>query len=380
MPKILITLAIFLLSTSAIAAPKKPTEEPVSCKASLLMEAASGEIIEENNAHELLPPASMIKLLVAYTALDQIKKGNAAFDNLVTTSKRAAKTGGSQVYLKEGEQFSLEELLQALLIQSANDAAIAIAEHMGGSVEGFVDLMKQTAAELEMSETELYSPHGLPPSQEQLPDLISATDLAKLGRAIIKNFPSALKYTGTSEAPFRDGQFIMRNHNGLVRTYQGADGLKTGYYAKAGFGVTATAEKNGLRMIAVLMGCSNRQLRDREAARLLTLGFSKYHREKVISKGESAKVNVVVRDGEVDTITPIAEDDLFVFIKPGEKELITKVPHLCDGISAPFPATTNCGSIVYKVGERELGRVKFRTGREVKTASLIKKLIRKSGF
>jgi D-alanyl-D-alanine carboxypeptidase (penicillin-binding protein 5/6) len=181
--------------------------------------------------------------------------------------------GGSQVYLDPKEQFSVEDLLYALAVQSANDAAVALAIHVSGSTEGFIALMNRRAKELGMKNTQFHSVHGLPPSKGQKPDTTTAYDLSILGRELARR-PDIFKYTGTKERSIRDGQFIMRNHNHLLDTVAGCDGFKTGFYQAAGFSIVATAKRDGVRIIAIVMGSKDRKVRDAKAAELLAKGFS----------------------------------------------------------------------------------------------------------
>ena len=205
--------------------------------------------------------------------LERIDQGTLKLEEIVKVTNEAAKTGGSQVYLDPKEQFSVEDLLYALAVQSANDAAVALATHIAGSKEGFVALMNQKAAELGMKNTRIYSVHGLPPSEGQKPDETTAGDLALLCRALASR-PDAMKYTGTKERGFRENKFIMRNHNHLLGQVDGCDGFKTGYYEAAGFSIAATAKRGGVRVIAIVMGSKDRKVRDAKATELLAKGFA----------------------------------------------------------------------------------------------------------
>ena len=192
---------------------------------------------------------------------------------MVQVTREAAKTGGSQVYLDPKEQFPVEDLLYALMVQSANDAAVALATHVAGSKEGFVALMNKKAQELGMKDTHFYSVHGLPPSEGQKPDETTARDLSILCRELADR-PEALKYTGTKERGFRENTFIMRNHNHLLGQVDGCDGFKTGYFEAAGFSMAVTAKRGGVRIIALVMGSKDRKVRDAKASELLAKGFS----------------------------------------------------------------------------------------------------------
>jgi len=239
----------------------------------IVVDAATGNVLLENNADAQGYPASVIKLMVLLIIQERIDNATLRLTDVVTATAEAAGMGGSQVYLKEHETFPVEDLLYALIIQSANDAAAALAIHVGGTRDGFIELMNNRAKELGMTATEIHSVHGLPPSQGARPDVTTARDLAILAREILKH-PDCLKYTSTRERGFRNGTFNMLTHNHLLGTTEGCDGMKTGYFTAAGFSSIVTAQRGGRRVIAVLLGCPTRQGRDNQARTLLATGFA----------------------------------------------------------------------------------------------------------
>ena len=241
--------------------------------AALVIEADSGKVLFEDNADGKVYPASVLKLMDLYVILDRIEKGELRLDDMVQVTPESFKTGGSQVYLDPKEQFPVEELLYALMVQSANDAAVALATHVAGSKEGFVALMNQKAQELGMTNSTFHSVHGLPPSEGQQPDVTTARDLAILCRALAQK-PETFKYTSTQSRGFRDEKFVMHNHNKLLGQVAGCDGFKTGYYQAAGFSIAATAKKGGVRIITLVMGSKDRKVRDAKASELLGKGFT----------------------------------------------------------------------------------------------------------
>lgn len=240
----------------------------------LVLDAATGEVLFAENPNGAVYPASVVKLMDLLVILERIERGENRLDEMVQVTNEAAKTGGSQVYLDPKEQFSIEDLLYALVVQSANDAAVALAMHIGGSKEGFVALMNEKAAQLGMKNTTFYSVHGLPPSEGQQTDQSTAADLALLARALVSR-ADALQYTSTRERGFRNNSFVMRNHNHLLSAVDGCDGLKTGYFEAAGFSIAATAKRGGNRVIAIVMGSKDRKVRDAKTAELLNKGFAK---------------------------------------------------------------------------------------------------------
>lgn len=269
----LICLLLSALSSGAFAA-----REPIPTIANdpytgfIVVDGMSGEVILEENAGKKIYPASVIKLMGLLLVIERIEDGRLQLDEWVHVTPQAARMGGSQVYLKEGEMFSLEEMLYALSIKSANDVAMALALHIGGTEAGFITLMNERAAELGMQSTEFHSVHGLPPDAGERPDISTARDLARLSLEVVKH-PRALTYTSTVEKWFRDDTFEMLTHNRLLRDVQGCDGLKTGYFKAGGFSISASAQRNGRRVIAVVTGCKSRQTRDDKARELLAYGF-----------------------------------------------------------------------------------------------------------
>jgi D-alanyl-D-alanine carboxypeptidase (penicillin-binding protein 5/6) len=280
-------MVMFSVAMGATAAEKKAASKKSSGRAPLssrtadpylgaiVMDAATGQVLFEDKADAQGYPASVIKLMDMMVLLERTGNGQLRSNDMVKVTAEASQTGGSQVYLKEKEEFTVEDLLYALMIQSANDAAVALAIHVSGSKEGFVELMNQKAGALGMTNSRFHSPHGLPPASGQEPDVSTARDLAILARELV-NKTDVLKYTSTKERGFRNGTFIMRNHNRLLASFQGCDGLKTGYIAAGGFSLVATAERNGRRVIAVVLGSSGSRGfdRDAKAAELMAKGFA----------------------------------------------------------------------------------------------------------
>lgn len=241
--------------------------------AALVIDAGTGKTLIDENSNAKGYPASVLKMMVLLVVLEQIEKDSLALDQMVQVTPEAARMGGSQVYLDPKEQFSVEDLLYALMIQSANDAAVALAIHVSGSKDGFIGLMNERAAALGMKDTRFHSVHGLPPSEGQKVDITTARDLSILALELVKK-KETFKYTGTREREFRNGDFIMRTHNHLLTDFDGCDGLKTGYFKAAGFSIVATAKRRGVRLIAVVLGSSDRKVRDAKATEYLAKGFS----------------------------------------------------------------------------------------------------------
>ncbi len=242
----------------------------------IAIDANTGQVLSEDNADRPGYPASMLKLMDLFVVLDQVAKGSVRLDDTVQVTKEAMSMGGSQVYLDPRERFTVDELLYALMVQSANDAAMALALHVAGTRDGFVRMMNDKAKELGLSPvTRFTSPHGLPPGAGQRPDITTPRDFAKLCRALLAAHPETLQYTSTTVKEFRPApkQFVMRTHNHLLGNVPGCDGLKTGYFTEAGYSIAATAQRDGARVIAVVMGSVDRKVRDARATELLARGL-----------------------------------------------------------------------------------------------------------
>lgn len=233
----------------------------------------TGETIFKKNEEISCYPASIVKLMVLLIIQEKIEDGSLNLNDQVICTAEAARMGGSQVYLKEHEIFTIEELIYSLIIQSANDSAVALAIHIAGSKDSFVEIMQKKAQELGMKDTEFHSVHGLPPGKGQVPDISTPRDIAILCRELLKH-PDILNYTSTQVRGFRDNSFEMRSHNPLLESFEGCDGLKTGYFRAGGFSIAATAERDGLRVIAVVMGSKNKEDRNKSVGNILAQAFS----------------------------------------------------------------------------------------------------------
>jgi serine-type D-Ala-D-Ala carboxypeptidase (penicillin-binding protein 5/6) len=256
-------------------------------KSAVLMEYETGRILFEEEAYEQHIPASMVKLMVLFLTMERLDAGMIHLSDDVTTSAWAAHMGGQQVHLFEGETFTLKELLDAMVIASANDAAVAVAEYIAGSVENCVALMNARAKALGMRDTTFYNVHGLPAGRGQTDDVTTAYDMAMLGRALLQTYPKVLTWTSTYTAPFREETMTLVNTNkDLLRKVEGVDGLKTGYHRRAGFNVCATAEREEHRMIAVVMGSPSKLDRLHATRNLLNSGFEASQRVTALKHPE----------------------------------------------------------------------------------------------
>jgi D-alanyl-D-alanine carboxypeptidase (penicillin-binding protein 5/6) len=284
--------------------------------------------------------------------------------------------GGSQVYLKEGETFPLDEMMKAVVVHSANDAAVAVAEYIAGSTDAFVVMMNQKAAALGMKDSHYYSVHGLPPAKGQSADVASAYDQAIIARELLK-YPDVIRWSSIDTAPFRAGTFTLRNTNHLVRTYPGCDGLKTGFFDKAGFNVVATAKRGGLRLVAVVLGSQHKLTNFKEAAEMLSQGFLNYEMHSVAKKGMPVAQSVAVTDAETASIKPVWGGDAGVFVKGGDANNAIKVDYnLPASIAAPVKAGQQIGTANVTAGGKSVATIALLAPSDVaKNASLTKRLL-----
>jgi D-alanyl-D-alanine carboxypeptidase (penicillin-binding protein 5/6) len=285
--------ALMLLTLLALGARAGtlPTRSADPYLGAIVVDAATGDALFEDKADAQGYPASCIKLMDLLVILEKIEQGSLKLDDNVTVTAEAATMGGSQVYLKEKEVFKVDDLLYALMVQSANDAAVALAIHIAGTKDGFTELMNEKAATLGMTDTRFHSVHGLPPGAGQEPDISTPRDLSILCRELLKH-KDTLRYTSTKERPFRPDvkqPFIMRNHNPLLRSFEGCDGFKTGYFTKAGFSIAATAQRKGMRAIAIVLGSVSKDKRNPKAAELLNKGFTELLKKQNDEKSAAGK-------------------------------------------------------------------------------------------
>ena len=238
----------------------------------IVVDCATGKVIFEDKADAPAYPASVLKIMDLLLIAEYVEQGKTTLGEKIKVTAEASKTGGSQGYLKEHEEFLLDDMLYALMIQSANDVAVALAVRYAGSKEAFVALMNSRAKELGMNDTVFNSVHGLPPSTGQKPDVTTARDLARLGVEVVKH-PLTRKYTSATEKGFRSDTFQMRTHNNLLGVVEGCDGLKTGYFTAAGFSIVATVEREGRRIVAVVLGSTSKTVRDTKAKELIANAF-----------------------------------------------------------------------------------------------------------
>lgn len=323
----------------------------VKAKSAVLMDAESGRVLYAKNADEALPPASVTKVMTLLCVFEAIDGGSLALTDTVTVSENAASMGGSQVYLEVGEEMTVDEMLKCVVVSSANDAAVALAEKVSGSEEAFVMLMNQRAAELGMENTNFENVTGL--DDATVNHTISALDIATVSRELITKHPGIFNYTTIWMDTVRNGEFGLSNTNRLIRFYNGATGLKTGSTSKAGFCISATAERDGMHLIAVIMGAETRDIRNAAATTLLDWGFATY--SMYTADGGSAG-EIKVTGGENKTV-PLEYGEFKMLMGKGKENKITAETELPETVAAPVKKGDTVGYIKYLCDGEEMGKV-----------------------
>lgn len=324
----------------------------VNAKSAILMEAGTGKILFMQNETEKSSPASVTKIMTLLIIMEAVADGRISLTDKVTVSDSAASKGGSQVFLEEGEEMTVEELIKCTVIASANDAAVALAEYVGGSEKIFVSMMNKRAEELGMENTNFENATGLDDTTSN--HVTCAKDIAIMSKELIK-YELILKYSSLWQDTIRNGEFTLTNTNRLVRYYDGCNGLKTGSTDKAGYCISATAKRGDMQLIAVIMGAPTRDIRNAAARSLLDFGFSNYTLYKT---DEKALENISIYNGVKDSATLYSAPFTAVIPKNSAKkvELVFDIPK---NISAPVTAYGEIGKIVYKIGEEEIGTSKI---------------------
>ena len=321
----------------------------LDCKSAVLMDAATGTVLFEKNADEALPPASVTKVMTLLLVMEALDAGQYTLTDMVTVSAHAASMGGSQVFLKEGETMSVEEMVKCVVISSANDCAVALAEFTAGSEENFVEKMNARAAELGLANTHFENTNGLDDTVTS--HKTSARDIALMSAALIRH-PTILKYSGIWMDTIRNGAFGLTNTNRLVRFYPGCTGLKTGSTAKAGFCVSATAERDGLSLICVIMGSTSRDNRNAAATKLLDFGFANYSAYRAPGANQSLPVIC----GKKETAS-VRYDAFSGLVPKGGAGKVAVNIDLPEKLTAPVEKGAQVGTVTYTYEGKEIGSV-----------------------
>ncbi len=359
-------LAVLMLALSVPLGAAAPADSglSLSCASCVLMEKETGTILLEENAHEKLEPASVTKVMTLLLVMEAVDAGQVSLDDPVTVSAYAAGMGGSQVYLEEGEQMSVSEMIKCVTVVSGNDCSVALAEHLAGSEGAFVARMNQRAQELGMADTNFLNCTGLPAQGH----VTSAHDIALMSRELILRHPKIREYTTIWMDSIRNGEFGLTNTNRLVRFYQGTTGLKTGYTSSAGYCMSATAERDGMELIAVVMKCPSISQRFDDAKALLDYGFASYSLTTVYPEAPLAPVDVLL--GAASQVQPQLARDCRLLVRKGEAGQVTTRLTMAQDVEAPVERGQILGRLEILVGDQVQDTVPILASQDVERLSV----------
>lgn len=365
----LFAFALFFVGTGVVAnqAPLIPAPPQIAASSYIMMDAESGAIIVEHNAHEPLPPASLTKMMTSYVVDYEIDKGNVAMEDQVPVSVNAWRTGGSKMFIREGTTVQLEDLLRGVIIQSGNDASVALAEYLAGSEDAFASIMSQHATRLGMRNTQFMNATGLPHPEH----FSSAHDLALLAKAIVYHFPE--QYAMYSEKYFTYNNIRQPNRNLLLWRDKSVDGLKTGHTEEAGFCLVASAVRNSMRLITVVMGASSEEARARETLKLLNYGFRYYETHKLYHAGQKL-LDTEIWTGAQDSVGLGLADPIVLTIPRGQKDALQASVDVEKVIRAPIAAGASFGELKITLNDTLLASQPVVALSSVEEASFFKRI------
>lgn len=368
-----ISLAFSLSTVQVQAMPE------ISGKSAILMEQSTGKILYEKNADEALPPASVTKIMTLLIIYDSVASGKIKWTDTVSVSEHAASMGGSQIFLEPGEKQTVEALTKSIAIASANDSAVAMAEFIGGSEEGFVTLMNERAKGLGMKTASFKNACGLDADGH----LLSARDIALMSRELMLKYPEVTKHTTTWQDTIThttkkgETEFGLTNTNKLIKQYNNATGLKTGSTGKALYCLSGTATRDNMDLIAVVMAAPDPKVRFKEVMSLLDYGFANYEIKQGEAEG-TVKGQVQVSKGKKDTVDAVIKGQVKVLTQKGKGSELESKAELCEGVNAPVKKGDKLGTLIYYSDGKEVGRCDLVASEEIAKAGLghnIKRLI-----
>jgi len=348
----------------------------LKAKGAILMDAATGKILIEKDSHEKLPLASITKVMSMLLIMEAIDSGKISFDTKVTVSDHSYGMGGSQVWLEPGEVFTVDELMKAVAIHSANDATVALGEAVAGSEDLFVQMMNEKAKDLGMNETHFVDCSGLTDDNHYS----SANDIAIMSRELLTKHPGVTEYTSTWNSSFRDNTpgkkpVALNNTNKLVKFYKGTVGLKTGFTIRSGYCLSAAAVRNKQQLISVVLGEPDSNTRFAESQKLLDYGFANFETTQVNSKGEEVQA-VEVKKGLHTNVNALYKEDVKLLMKKGEKGKIERLVNIDPNLTAPIKAGQKIGDVTYSLSGNEIGKADLVASNDVQKASFIKLFLR----
>ena len=334
----------------------------VGGKSVYLMDVATGTTLGEFNAHEKLAPASVTKVMTMLRIMEAVDSGKIGWEDLVTTSEAAAAKGGSQIYLKVGEQMTVRDMMKSIAVSSANDCACAMAEHLAGSEAAFVQQMNQRAQELGMADTHFVNCTGLDDGEDAREHRTSAHDIALMSRELLKNHPDVRQFTTIWMDTVRQGAFGLSNTNKLIRFYPGATGLKTGFTSGAGYGLSASAQRDGMELVAVVMGADSSKTRFNACKQLLDYGFANF---ALVQPDICETPAVPVELGTAKTVSPQLGEDGTLLVEKSLRSTVTAQVELEETVEAPVSRGQRLGTLTYRSGEQILRQIPLVAQQEV---------------
>ena len=350
-------ILIALLMLPVLSLPARAEAPQVEAKSAFLLDMATGTVLGQQNPDEPLAPASVTKVMTMLLIMEAIDSGAISWGDTGTTSEAAAAMGGCEVFLKVGETMSVSDMVKSIAVSSANDCACAMAEHIAGSEAAFVDRMNVRAQELGMEHTHFVNCTGLDDSPEAASHRTTARDIAIMSRELVKNHPDILKYTTIWMDTIRDGAFGLSNTNKMVRFYPGATGLKTGFTSGAGYCLSATAQREGLHLIAVVMGSETSAKRFAACKQLLDYGFASF----ALYTPELPQTTVPVVLGTSETAILVLEDSQPLLVEKGQLGRVTTRLTLEESLPAPVASGTQAGALEVRCDEKLLASIPLVT-------------------
>ena len=348
----ILVVCCMLFSVFPVTADAAPQE--VAGKSAVLMDVATGTVLYEFNPHEKLAPASVTKVMTMLLIMEAIDSGKIGWDDAVTASETAASKGGSQIYLKVGENMTVSDMVKSIAVSSANDCACAMAEHLAGSEAAFVEQMNNRAKELGMNDTNFVNCTGLDDAPDAAEHKTSAYDIALMSRELLKYHPDIKKFTTIWMDTVRDGAFGLANTNKMVRFYAGCTGLKTGFTSGAGYCLSASAQRDGMELIAVVMGCDTSQNRFAACKSMLDYGFANYG---LYTPALPEATAVPVELGKTGSVNVIPGDVMALLVDKGQLSSVTAEVALEESVPAPVSRGQRLGTMTVKSGDRVLQQI-----------------------
>ena len=359
---------IFLILLLPIICNAEEINLAKTAKSVIMLEASTGEVIYERDADIKLPPASMTKIMTMLLTVEAIENDVIKWDDIVTVSENASKMGGSQILLETGEEMKIEDLFKGVAVASGNDAAVALAEQIAGSVDMFVSMMNKRAKELGLQNTNFKNPHGLDTANHYS----SARDMSIMARELVKH-EKVLEYTSIYDTYLRenlDTKIWLVNTNKLVKFYKGVDGLKTGYTKDAGYCLTSTAKKNGMRLITVIMGNETSEIRNKETTEMLDYGFAQYKLNTLLTK-KSEVGKIEITNGEKEKISIVPKENITFLSKKADKDKNLTYDIKLNKVSAPLVVGDKVGKVIVYENKKKIKEVDLTVKEDVNKVNLL---------